>query len=158
MSWSCPRCASTLYPGFVLNDAMKMQATCSACGATDPSTTAADMNVGIASVEDVSSAGPGWGGKKQQVVAVGARAAVANGSVSIEMPRVAAPQITRQSTRHMPIQERIAGLAAEEARLTGEIAEARARLAGVRAERRTLAKLSAPSLIEHAPDGVALKN
>ena len=151
MSWSCPRCESTVFPGFVMDDKMRMQAVCHACGSTDPTTTAADLNVGLAAVEATDdNANPGWGSKKQQVVAAGARAAIANGTVSVEMPRLGVGQLTKQSIRNVPIGDRVTDLIAEEARLEGEIAEARARLAGVRAERRTLVKLMPKTVIEAA--------
>ena len=83
-------------------------------------------------------------------MAAGARAAIANGTVSVEMPRLGVGQLTKQSIRNVPIGDRVTDLIAEEARLEGEIAEARARLAGVRAERRTLVKLMPKTVIEAA--------
>lgn len=142
MSWSCPRCGDTTYPGFVMNDAAKMQAQCHKCGAVDPMTTPQTMNVGIAAVSEGENLGPGWAGKRQEIVTPG---------LSMHEP-VAAPVIRKPSVISSPVisrtanvTERIAALAAEESQLERTIAESRARLAGVRAERKTLARLQPKS-------------
>jgi hypothetical protein len=171
MTWQCAACDKAYeIPAFVMNGAGKIVAQCKneECLRTYPDLTPASFSTGLAAApRDESSGTMGWGSRQAVVVPTGdlvlleqaPRAPVTQvrGIPAVSPPpvlglvhnhaylpapaRVAAPPAYAPGDVLAWIEQRAAWLGAEEARLEGEIAAARASLAGVRAERKRLDKM-----------------
>jgi hypothetical protein len=145
-AYTCPNCAKTAFPTFVLSDkTAKLVAQCAndECLHIDQSLGPSDFSRGVASFSE-SESGPGWAGKRQVVVDL----KVPSPPVARSAPVIPAPQPSPHVAAPAPptdvigmIEERAMWLAAEEARLAGVIAKAQAEAAGVRAEAKRLTRM-----------------
>lgn len=148
-SYRCQGCPFDGFPSFVLSNSGQMIVECPKCQRQDPGLHPSDFNKGVAAMHTDTSAGPGWGGKSAVVVQQNSAPAVS--PPPMQRPQYAAPLPAPVAPAAPParapgdvlawIEDRSAWLAAEEARLEGQIATERATLAGVRAERRRLEKM-----------------
>ena len=149
---SCPKCDRVAFPQFVMANSGKLVARCSNpdCVYEDHSLGPSNFNRGVAVVAD--------GNGVRQVIPVTTSAPPEPPrQMSLQpMPQLAQPAPAAAPVIEAPppmrasaapgdvigwIEDRAAWLAAEEARLEGEIATTRAKLAGLRVERRRLDKM-----------------
>jgi hypothetical protein len=161
-AYTCPNCARTAFPTFVLSDkTAKLVAQCAndECLHIDQSLGPSDFSKGVASFSE-SESGPGWAGKRQVVVDVKGTAlgpvTSPHPSQAQPAPRVPAPPSPPTDVIGM-IEERAMWLAAEEARLAGVIAKAQAEAAGVRAEAKRLTRMLRAAHRDNAADRVQMQ-
>lgn len=153
----CQACGVKEFPSFVMNAKSKLIAECTRCQWQDPSRGPSDFGKGLAAMPSGAGAtSPGWGGKNVVVVdlnparpdprqaptAVSHTPVVAPGYAPYAAlgPAPAVPAITPGDVLSW-IEQRAMWLAAEEARIEGDIAAQRARLAGVKAEQKRLMRM-----------------
>jgi hypothetical protein len=179
-TFECPKCRNTGFPGFTMGNDARMVVCCNKCGYEAPHLGPADFSQGLATTEAAAGDVRGWAGRAVVVVDTSGRAP--------EVAMRTAPAPIVQPAGHMHpghpapivqplqpgdvigwIESRAQWLAAEDAKLEGQVAECKARLAGIRAEARRLNKMltagkgARAEVHEHTVrsnhvDGAAMKN
>lgn len=138
----------------------RLIAECTFCQWQNPSLGPADFSKGVASMPTGGATGPGWSGKQMVVVDLNhaakpmpvaqsqtyqtPTAALPNGYTPYaSLPPGPAPTVPSMAPGDVLswIEQRAMWLAAEEARIEGEIASQKSRLAGVKAEQKRLMRM-----------------
>jgi hypothetical protein len=159
-NYSCPSCGHSSFPSFVPNAQDKLVVQCVKCNHMDQTLTPANWNVGIAALKGEGESRDGWQGKRAVIVdtMLGASAPTASFAITNEMRPSLAPSFTQPAAPHdilSWIEQRSMWLAAEEARLDGELAGLRAKIAATRAEYKKLSRMTRVAKRDEAQEAIA---
>jgi hypothetical protein len=159
-SYTCQSCQKTSFPHFILADkgprAGKLVVECPnpECLRVDNALGPEHFNSGVAAIRDESKPdGEGWQGKRQVIVDTNADVATQTAQLAQVGATPSAPAVEHVGrhvvTQAAPkdivtlLQEKSLALAAEEARLTDTIANAKLQLDATKAERKRIEKMLA---------------
>lgn len=154
MDYDCPACGTSSFPSFVPNAKDKLVVQCVKCRHMDETRGPAHFTVGIAAMPNGDSSEAGWKGKTMVHVDVSSPAPQIK-SAATHPPRSTEPSAPTDVISM--IERRAMWLGAEEARLDGELAGIRARIAAVRGERKKLDRMLRVARRDEAQSEMALR-